>query len=205
MGMGSTGTGESAGSNRRVEPTPRVVIVVGRPTREGEAYRVEAPDRVLRMFGMLTAARDELDLLSPPPASRARIQRLLEVVRAELERSVSDPLAEELRRLMCRSEAAPGAAAPGAADLRIEYASLLGWSSGLVVAMLDQLAALRDSAAVTGPSPAIHAGEERDGGMGGSHTGGSSSVPRWPWTTKLPRPETGGAWARLPSRSQSES
>ena len=35
-------------------------------------------------------------------------------------------------------------AVPSAAELRIEYSSLLGWASGLVAAMFDQLAAARD-------------------------------------------------------------
>ena len=64
-----------------------------------------------------------------------RLQRLLDVVRAELDRSVSPALADELHRLVF-----PGDEEPSAAQLRMEYASLLGWASGLVVAMLDQLA-----------------------------------------------------------------
>ena len=51
----------------------------------GDACRVEAPDRVLRRYGLLEAARDELDLTTIPPQDRARVQRLLEAVRAELE------------------------------------------------------------------------------------------------------------------------
>lgn len=195
MGMGSTG--QSAGSHRPAGPMPRVVIVVGQPTRDGETYRVEAPDRVLRMFGMLTAARDELDLLSPLPASRARIQRLLDVVRAELERSVSDALAEELRRLVCRSDGVPGAA-----DLRIEYASLLGWASGLVVAMLDQLAGLHGAAGPPRQSPATHAGQGHGFEIVGFPTG-AAGMPKWPWMmAEIPRPGTERPVARLPSTPQ---
>ncbi len=105
----------------------------------GDACRVEAPDRVLRMYGLLEAARDELDLTTVPPQDRARVQRLLEAVRAELERSGSAALADELHELIRHREAVPAAA-----ELRIEYSSLLGRASGLVVAMLDQLAAARD-------------------------------------------------------------
>ena len=114
-------------------------VIVLDAARAGKAYRVEAPDRVLRMFGMLIAARDELDLATVPPEGRARVQRLLEVASAELERSVSLALAGELHDLVRRGEGVPGTA-----ELRVEYASLLGWASGLVVAMLDQLAAARD-------------------------------------------------------------
>ena len=123
----------SAGQmGHEARPAPRVVIVVGRSAQAGTVYRVEAPDRVLRMFGLLTAARDELDLANLPPEARARLQRLLEIVRAELDRSVSPALADELHRLVF-----PDEKEPSAAQLRLEYASLLGWASGLVVGMLD--------------------------------------------------------------------
>lgn len=125
--------GQCASERHEVGPAPRVVIMVGRPGCAG-AYRVEAPDRVLRMFGLLTAARDELDLVTLTPEARARVQRLLDVVRAELERSVSPALARELDNFVHRGEPEPSAAA-----LRVQYASLLGWANGLVVAMLDPL------------------------------------------------------------------
>ncbi|MGE5292975.1 MAG: proteasome activator [Micromonosporaceae bacterium] len=117
-------------------PLPRVVIEVGRSARSGKTYRVEAPDRILRIFGLLTEARSELDLTAMPPETRERLQRMLEAVSAEIERSVSPPLAQEFHSLIHR-----GRGAQGTAELRIEYASLLGWASGLVVAMLDQLSA----------------------------------------------------------------
>ena len=92
--------GQRAKQRRHVRPAPRVVIVVGPPARAGRTYRVHAPDRVLRMFELLTAARDELDLAALAAQDRARIQRLLDVVRAEIERSVSPALADELRNLV---------------------------------------------------------------------------------------------------------
>lgn len=126
-----------------VWPPPRVVIEVGRSARSGEPYRVEAPDRILRIFGLLSEARSELDLTAIPPQTRERLQRMLDAVSVEIERSVSPPLAREFHTLIrC------GRAADGTAALRIEYASLLGWASGLVVAMLDQLS---DAYAKTGP------------------------------------------------------
>jgi hypothetical protein len=171
--------GQRAKLRRQVRPAPRVVIVVGPSAHAGRAYRVDAPDRVLRMFELLTAARDELDLAALAARDRARIQRLLDVVRAEIERSVSPALADELRNLVCVGERVPNAspaapaaplnaapdaargasrdvppgAAPDAAQLRMEYASLLGWVSGLVVAMLDQLANARDQPVLLGSRP----------------------------------------------------
>jgi Bacterial proteasome activator len=122
------------------------MVIVFDAARAEVAYCVDAPDRVLRMYGLLAAARDELDLTTLPPEGRARVQRLLEVVSAELERSVSPALADELHNLVRRGEARPGAA-----ELRIEYAGILGWASGLVVAMLEQLAAALENQANRAP------------------------------------------------------
>ncbi len=138
-------------------PAPRVAIVVGRAGHAGLVYRVESPDRVLRMFGLLTAARDELDLTAMPPQGLARVQRLLGNVRAELDRSVSPALADELRNLVFLSSDEPSAS-----ELRLEYASLLGWASGLVVAMLDALPmsilpVCGTPAAVTAQGPSVRA------------------------------------------------
>ena len=134
--------GRPADETREARPLPRVVIEVGRSARSGKTYRVEAPDRILRVFGMLTETRNELDLTTLPAENQARLQRLFQAVSAEIERSVSPPLAEEFRNLIhCGQEE------PGPAGLRIEYASLLGWASGLVVAMLDQLPATQAKAA----------------------------------------------------------
>ena len=131
-------TGPQATGRRRMRP--RVVIVLDAP-QAGDAYRVEAPDRILRIYGLLEA-RDELDLTTVPPQDRARAQRLLEAVSAEPERSVSPAVADELHKLVRHEEREE--AVPSAAELRIGYSSLLGWASGLVAAMLDQLAAARD-------------------------------------------------------------
>jgi hypothetical protein len=92
------------------------------------------------MWAMLNEAGNELHAQTLPPESLASVQRLLNAVSAELERSVSPALADELHHLLgC------GGAAPDAAEVRIEYAGLLGWVGGLVIGMLGQLeAAQRD-------------------------------------------------------------
>ncbi|MGE5291155.1 MAG: hypothetical protein ACM3ML_28945 [Micromonosporaceae bacterium] len=59
---------------------------------------------------------------------------MLEAASAELERSVSPQLAQELHRLVRWDEATAGIG-----ELRIEYASVLGWTSGLVITMLKKL------------------------------------------------------------------
>jgi hypothetical protein len=140
----------------RSRARPQVVIVLD-AARAGNAYRVEAPDRVLRLFGLLEAARDELDLTTVPPHDRARLQRLLEAVSAELERSVSPALADELHELVRHEEAEPSAG-----ELRIEYSTLLGWTSGLLVAMFDELAATRDKLHMMSQASGTRVGQGHD-------------------------------------------
>ena len=112
----------------------RIVVALGRPAQGPGACRVESPERVVRMWELLNEARGELHPETMPPESLARVQRLLKAVSAELERSVSPALAEELRHLIdCVG------AEPDAAEVRIEYASLLGWAGGLVIGMYSQL------------------------------------------------------------------
>jgi len=96
---------------------------------------VEAVDRVLRVWALLNAADSELHQVRLPPEAVGRLQRQLEAIIAELEGAVSGELAGELDRLVRRRETA----SPTVDELRIEYASLLGWVAGLVAGMLGQL------------------------------------------------------------------
>ena len=116
----------------------RVVVLLGGPAGARAGYRVEELGRVLRMWSLLNAAGEELHQVRLPPEALPRLQRLLETVQAELERSVSPALAEELHHLT----ACP-AGPRGRDELRVECVSLLGWTSGLVLAMLGQLEAAR--------------------------------------------------------------
>jgi len=116
-------------------PVPRVVVVLRRPSGDRGEDRVEAPDRVLRLWAMLNAANEDLHLAVVPPESIPHLQHVLEDVNAELERSVSPSLADEWHRLVPHREAT------GLAELRIEYVSLLGWVDGLVTEILTQLEA----------------------------------------------------------------
>jgi hypothetical protein len=72
------------------------------------------------------------------------LQRQLPAVTVELERSVSPALTDELGHLIRKAGTAPHTAA----ELRIEYASLLGGISGLVIGMLNELE-LADAGAVS--------------------------------------------------------
>lgn len=135
--------------NERLTPTPRLIIALGRPGAGRGACCVQAPARVLRMWAVLDAANDELHQVPLTPAALRRLQRSIQAIRTELERSVSAPLADELCKLLPRQ-----AAAPSVDDLRIDCASLLGWTGGLAAGILEQVQA----AAVASASPDIAGG-----------------------------------------------
>lgn len=87
------------------------------------------------MWGALSAASDELHKVKLQPGALPRLQRQLQAATAELRRPVSPALAGELDRLTHQGGIAPATTG----ELRIEYATLLGWTGGLVITMLDQL------------------------------------------------------------------
>ena len=111
------------------------------------------PQRVLRLWEMLIGAGGELKLETLPPQALARIHQLVKAVTAELQDSVSPALAAELHHLIDGCEAQPSAS-----EVRIEYASLLGWLGGLVTGMYTQL---QDS-----KRDLLRAGRLRGGGPG---------------------------------------
>jgi len=90
------------------------------------------------------------------PAALARLQRSLQVIRTELERSVSAPLADELRNLL-----PPQVTSPSMDDLRIECASLLGWTEGLTAGMLEQVEAAAIASTLAGAAGARPNGSVR--------------------------------------------
>ena len=124
----------------------RVAVVLDRPA---DASRVDAPDRVLRIWAMLRNADDELHQVSLRPEMMARLQRQFGALTAELERSLSPALASELHHIIDRDRDTE----PTADELRVEYASLLGWTVGLVIELLTQIDAA--SAKVGTPPPAL--------------------------------------------------
>jgi hypothetical protein len=133
MGADRAGSGKEP-DGQAVMP-PRLAVVLGRPAGSGRVCRVEAPDRVLRIWALLNDADTELHQVSLPPRAAPRLQRQVDALIRELERSVSPALADELHHLVDQHEAA----APTADELRVEYASLLGWTGSLVIEMLSQI------------------------------------------------------------------
>jgi hypothetical protein len=114
---------------------PRLAVIIGRTADASRVCRVDAPDRVLRIWAMLARAGDELHQANLRPGTVGRLQRQLDVLMAELERSLSPALAGELRRLIDRK---PGTDLT-AGELRVEYATLLSWTIGLVIGILTEL------------------------------------------------------------------
>jgi Protein of unknown function (DUF2587) len=133
--MDTDKAGPSKQPGGQVVTAPRLAVVLGRPADASRIYRVDAPGRVLRIWALLHHGDDELHQVSLPPGAEARLQRQLDDLTGELEESVSPVLARELRHLI-----APGkATVPTADELRVEYASLLGWIGALVVEMLGEI------------------------------------------------------------------
>ena len=135
---------EPAGPGGQPDSTaPRLVVVLARDGGESRVCRVDAPDRVLRIWALLNNASGELRQVDLPAGAAERLERQLGAFTAELERSVSPALGRELHELFPPREA--GAAT--ARELRIEYAGLLGWAGSLVIGILSQVQAAAARAA----------------------------------------------------------
>jgi hypothetical protein len=113
-------------------PVRRFVVIVGERGDGGSAFRIEDPARLLRAWALLQATSEQLDGATLPPEGMPAVQRQLQVIRREVERAVSPPVAAELQRIMPSQDGAPSAGA-----LRIEYAVLLSWVGSLVMQMLS--------------------------------------------------------------------
>ena len=133
--MGGTKPAGLAGQPEGEAAAPlRVAVVLDRPA---DASRVDAPDRVLRIWALLSRAAGELNQANLRPEMTARLQRQLDALTAELERSLSPALAGELHRIIDRDKDTE----PTADELRVEYAALLAWTIALVIGILSQIEA----------------------------------------------------------------
>ena len=134
--MGGTepaGPGDQPGAE--VVTPPRLVVTIGRPADASRPCRVDAPDRVLRIWAMLASADAELHQARLRPEAVARLRRQFDSLTAELERSLSPALADELHHLIGRKASA--GFTPD--ELRVEYATLLAWTAGLVIGILSEI------------------------------------------------------------------
>ena len=151
--MGSTepaGPGDQP--DAEVVTPPHLAVIMGRPADASRVCRVDAPDRVLRIWAMLASADGELHQASLRPGEVAQLQRQLNALTAELERSLSPALAAELHHLVGRESGVELTAD----ELRVEYAILLSWTIGLVIGILTELevASAKTLRAVSRPPPA---------------------------------------------------
>jgi hypothetical protein len=151
-GTGPAGPGAQPGDE--VIIPLRLAVTIDGSADPGRRGRVDAPGRVLRIWALLNSAHDELGQANLPTAAVARLKRQFAVLTAELEQSVSPALAGELRHLVGGEEGATATAD----ELRMMYASLLGWTSGLVIGMLNQLDAASSKVAGSNPGPRLVVG-----------------------------------------------
>jgi len=151
--MGGTGPAAGPGDKpgAQVVTPPRLAVIMDRPAVAGRVCRVDAPDRVLRIWAMLASANGELHQASLRPGEVAWLQRRVGALTAELERSLSPALASELHHLVGRKAGTELTAD----ELRVEYAALLSWTIGLVIGILTELEqASAKAARAAGPVPA---------------------------------------------------
>lgn len=144
--------GNARRAGQPAEPQPRLAVIIGGQPGQISECRIDNPDRVLRAWSMLNAAEQELHQASVSPGAESRLGRQLHAVAAELERSLSPALTTELERLLRFS----GSELLTPAELRVEYAGVLGWTAGLVAAILRQLeeaSAPRSAAPRSEPHP----------------------------------------------------
>jgi Protein of unknown function (DUF2587) len=150
--MGGTKPAGPAGQPEAEAVAPlRLAVVMGRSADASRICRVDAPDRVLRIWAMLSNADSELHQAGLRPEMTARLQRQLDALTAELERSLSPALASELHHIIDRDEDTELTAD----ELRVGYASLLAWTIGLVIGILSQVEAAGAKIARPGPRPQL--------------------------------------------------
>ena len=135
------------GPDAEAVSAPCLAVVMDRATDASRICRVDAPDRVLRIWAMLRNAEEELDQASQRPEMTPRLRRQLDALTAELEKSLSPALAGELHRIIDWDKDTELTAG----ELRVEYAALLAWTIGLVIEILTQLEAAGAKVARPGP------------------------------------------------------
>jgi Protein of unknown function (DUF2587) len=117
------------------QPPARLAVIIGGEPGQISECRIDDPGQVMRAWSMLNASNQELHQVSLPAEAESRLGRQLQALAAELERSLSPALTAELERLLRPGR--PEEMTP--AELRVEYAAVLGWTGGLIVAILTQL------------------------------------------------------------------
>jgi hypothetical protein len=116
----------SDGSEQQVERGE--IVEAGLDGAEGPTQNaIEEPAKVMRIGSMIKQLLDEVHAAPLDEQSRDRLREIYDQSVDELCESLSDDLADELRRL-----APPfGSEVPSEAELRVAKAQLVGWLEGL--------------------------------------------------------------------------
>ncbi|TYK43607.1 hypothetical protein [Actinomadura decatromicini] len=121
--------------NRSVSEFPRRSIPIGGGREARNGCEVTAPIRLLRTWRLLTAVNEQLHADAADEAAAHRAATMFNVLRDEVLRSVSPPLAEEVRKLL-----PPLDEHSGVAGTRTACAAALAWLDGLMTSVLPHLA-----------------------------------------------------------------
>jgi Protein of unknown function (DUF2587) len=174
----------------------RYAITVSDHVDDGPVFRVEDPARLLRVYWLLHETFEQIESFNLPPEGMPGLQRQLEVIRRETERTLSPPLAAELERVLPSHDAAPSAGA-----LRIECAGLVSWVASLVVQMLNAVAAAQERSQQVSADRGqhLHGCGGLPAGQGAAGAGGAAAETRgarsrpsrpgdMPWTGRVVTP-----------------
>lgn len=126
-------------------PARGLTIVIGEAAEARRGCAVISPSRLMRTWRTLTAVNDALHTGDTDAEAVRDAIRMYGTLREELIRSVSAPLAREVRRIV-----PPLEEDAGAAEARTACAGALGWLDGLMTSMLMQLAGQSAAAAAAG-------------------------------------------------------
>jgi hypothetical protein len=88
---------------------------------------IEEPAKVMRIGSMIKQLLEEVRQAPLDDRSRERLREIYETSVAELSKSLSPDLSDELQRLALPFDAEP----PSEAELRVAQAQLVGWLEGL--------------------------------------------------------------------------
>ena len=70
-------TSRQSGNDGAGTPARRFVVIVGERADGGSGFRIEEPDRLLRVWSLLQATSEQLDSATLPPEGIPGLQRQL--------------------------------------------------------------------------------------------------------------------------------
>lgn len=136
-------------SDRALRVVNDSVADIGDASESRKGYEVTAPTRLLRAWQLLTAVNEELHADGTDDEAGRRAAKVFNLLRDDLVRSVSPPLAREVDLLLPRLAENADLAAT-----RIACSGALGWVNSLMTSMLMQFAGQSDRVAHKNGTPA---------------------------------------------------